>query len=99
MSSKDESGIGKHLRSGGIPRDASSWWKHSDRETIEARERLREFEDAVEFLAGRLAATGSTGTPAQLRELVDRYQDALTALEEADSAWLATQRALLASSA
>lgn len=99
MSSNDESGIGKHLRSGGIPGDASSWQTHSDRETSVARERLRELEDAAEFLAGRLAAIGSTGTPSQLRELLDRYQDALTALEEADSAWLATQRALLASSA
>lgn len=62
-------------------------------------EEMRQLEEAAECLSGRLAAIGSTATPGQLDELMDRYQEALTALEEADSAWLARQRTLLASSA
>lgn len=81
-----------------IPRGVS-FRPERGREMVGAREQLGALEDAVESLSGRLAAIGSTATPAQLLALMDRYQEALSELEEADSAWLATQRALLGSSA
>lgn len=62
-------------------------------------EEMRQLEEVAESLSGRLAEIGGTATPGQLVELMDRYQEALTALEEADSVWLARQRALLVSSA
>lgn len=55
--------------------------------------------DQAEALAHRLAQTGSTAALPHLTEMLDHYGDILAALEEADTAWLATlQRCLHASS-
>lgn len=97
MSSGDSLGAGKRFGEED-GHDVPFSMKRGGRETIEAQDRLRALEDGAESLAGRLAAAGRTATPTQLLELMDRYREALNALEEADSAWLATQRALLASS-
>jgi hypothetical protein len=98
MSSITGSGAGKYFGSEEISRDVSFRLERGERETIEARESLRALEEAAESLSGRLAAIGSTATPSQLGEIMDRYGEALAALEEGDSTWLAAQRALLASS-
>lgn len=51
-------------------------------------QRVKGQEEEAIAIAGRLAEISSTATPEQLREMLDRYEVVLKALEEADEAWL-----------
>jgi ATP-binding cassette, subfamily F, member 3 len=58
-------------------------------------QRLRELETEAESLADRLSAAGPTTSVAQLSDLMDRYAELQSQLQEANDAWLRSVRAQL----
>ncbi len=60
--------------------------------TRNPEEQLRQAEGEAASLAGQLANVAGTAALPQLARLLDRYGEALHALEEEDTAWLARVR-------